>query len=387
MESSVLRQNFFDYFAKNGHTSVPSAPLIPQADPTLLFTNAGMNQFKRVFLGEESRPYTRAVTIQKCMRAGGKHNDLENVGYTSRHHTFFEMLGNFSFGDYFKEEAIVFGWEYLTHVVALPAERLWVTVYREDDEAYNLWHRRVGVPTSRIVRLGEKDNFWQMGDTGPCGPCSEILIDQGEALSCGRPTCGVGCECDRYLEIWNLVFMQYDRDASGMLHPLPKPSIDTGMGLERLAAVAQGGTSNYDSDLFQPILHAIGEKTGHEYGSTPETDRSMRVIADHLRAIAFLIADGILPSNENRGYVLRRILRRASRYGRLLGVTQPFLHDLDDVVVQQMGSVYPELQQAGPVISEIVQGEEERFIGTLDQGLPLLDSLIREAKTQKPIRP
>jgi len=382
MKSQELRQSFFDYFSKNGHTPVPSAPLIPQADPTLLFTNAGMNQFKRVFLGEETRPYTRAVTIQKCMRAGGKHNDLENVGYTSRHHTFFEMLGNFSFGDYFKEEAIIFGWEFLTQVVNLPADHLWVTVYREDEEAYDWWHQHVGIPTERIVRLGEKDNFWQMGDTGPCGPCSEILLDQGEALSCGKPTCGVGCDCDRYLEIWNLVFMQYDRDASGMLHPLPRPSIDTGMGLERLAAVAQGVTSNYDSDLFQPILQAIGDRTGHQYGSAQGADRSMRVITDHLRAIAFLIADGILPSNEGRGYVLRRILRRGARYGRLLGVSNPFLYELVDHVVQQMGPVYPELQQATTVISEIVQGEEERFIGTLDQGLPLLDSLINEAKSQ-----
>ena len=382
MQSQELRQSFFDYFTKNGHTSVPSAPLIPQADPTLLFTNAGMNQFKRVFLGEETRPYSRAVTIQKCMRAGGKHNDLENVGYTSRHHTFFEMLGNFSFGDYFKEEAIVFGWEYLTQVVGLPPDRLWVTVYREDDEAYDLWQRRVSVPNARVVRLGEKDNFWQMGDTGPCGPCSEIHLDQGEALSCGKPTCGVGCDCDRYLEIWNLVFMQFDRDTSGMLHPLPRPSIDTGMGLERLAAVAQGVNSNYDSDLFQPILQAIGERTGHHYGRAQGEDRSMRVISDHLRAIAFLIADGILPSNEGRGYVLRRILRRSSRYGRLLGVSKPFLYDLVDIVVQQMGPVYPELPQAASVISEIVRGEEERFIGTLDQGLPLLDSLISEAKAQ-----
>ena len=382
MLAQDLRQSFFSYFSKQHHTSVPSASLIPQADPTLLFTNAGMNQFKRVFLGEETRPYSRAVSIQKCMRAGGKHNDLENVGYTSRHHTFFEMLGNFSFGDYFKEEAIAFGWEYLTDMVGLAADRLWVTVYREDDEAFDLWNRRIGLPTSRIVRLGEKDNFWQMGDTGPCGPCSEILIDQGEALSCGRPTCGVGCDCDRYLEIWNLVFMQYDRDASGMLHPLPKPSIDTGMGLERLAAVAQGVVSNYDSDLFQPIIGGIGERTGHSYGQDAAADRSMRVISDHLRAMAFLIADGILPSNEGRGYVLRRILRRASRFGRLLGVATPFLYELVDGVLQQMKSVYPELQQAKTVIPDIVQGEEERFIGTLDQGLPLLDSLMNEATAQ-----
>ena len=381
MRVDELRQSFFDYFGEHSHTSVPSASLIPQADPTLLFTNAGMNQFKRVFLAEETRPYSRAVTIQKCMRAGGKHNDLENVGYTNRHHTFFEMLGNFSFGDYFKEEAIIFGWEYLTKIVGLPTDRLWATVYQEDDEAHELWQRRIGLPSSRIVRLGKKDNFWQMGDTGPCGPCSEILIDQGEALGCGRADCAVGCECDRYLEIWNLVFMQYDRDASGNLHPLPKPSIDTGMGLERLAAVAQGVTSNFDSDLFRPILQAIAERTGQEYGRSLAVDRSMRVIADHLRAMTFMIADGILPSNEGRGYVLRRILRRAARHGRLLGISTPFLHELVGTVIEQMGSVYPELAQTASVITEIVEGEEERFIGTLDQGLPLLNALVQEAKT------
>ncbi|GJL51256.1 alanine--tRNA ligase [Candidatus Nitrospira salsa] len=377
-----LRQSFLDYFSEYGHISVPSAPLIPQADPTLLFTNAGMNQFKRVFLGEETRAYTRAASIQKCMRAGGKHNDLENVGYTNRHHTFFEMLGNFSFGDYFKEEAIVFGWEYLTKVVGLPTERLWVTVYREDDEAFDIWQHRMAVPSSRIIRLGEKDNFWQMGDTGPCGPCSEIHIDQGEALGCGRSTCGVGCDCDRYLEIWNLVFMQYDRDASGTLHPLPKPSIDTGMGLERLAAVNQAVTSNFDTDLFRPLLKAIGERTKKTYGTDPGSDRSMRVIADHLRAMTFLIVDGILPSNEGRGYVLRRILRRASRYGRLLGCTEPFLYELTERVVQEMKAAYPSLEQSSSIVVEVVQREEERFIGTLEQGTPILDRLVNEAKTQ-----
>ncbi|GJL66610.1 MAG: alanine--tRNA ligase [Nitrospirales bacterium] len=382
LSAHELRQSFLDYFSEHGHASVPSAPLIPQADPTLLFTNAGMNQFKRVFLGEETRAYTRAVSIQKCMRAGGKHNDLENVGYTNRHHTFFEMLGNFSFGDYFKEEAIVFGWEYLTKVVSLPTERLWVTVYREDDEAYDLWQHRMAVPSSRIIRLGEKDNFWQMGDTGPCGPCSEIHIDQGEALGCGRSTCGVGCDCDRYLEIWNLVFMQYDRDASGTLHPLPKPSIDTGMGLERLAAVNQGVTSNFDTDLFQPLLKAIGERTKQTYGKAQTADRSMRVIADHLRAMTFLIVDGILPSNEGRGYVLRRILRRASRYGRLLGCTEPFLFELTASVIQEMNMAYPALEQSSSIVVEVVQREEERFIGTLEQGTPILDRLVSEAKTQ-----
>lgn len=382
MTANDLRQSFVDYFESHDHTVVPSSSLIPQADPTLLFTNAGMNQFKRVFLGEEVRSYRRAVSVQKCIRAGGKHNDLENVGSTRRHHTFFEMLGNFSFGDYFKADAIRFGWDYLTKTVGLPSDRLWVTVYQEDDEACNLWEHHVGVPASRIVRLGEKDNFWQMGDTGPCGPCSEILIDQGEALGCGRAACAVGCDCDRYLEIWNLVFMQFDRDAQGTLHPLPKPSIDTGMGLERLAAVAQGVQSNYDSDLFKPILEAVGGRTGHRYGHGPESDRSMRVIADHLRAMVFLVADGILPSNEGRGYVMRRILRRASRHGRLLGIKDPFLYELTGVVVTHMQAVYPELSTATSVIGEVVQGEEERFIGTLDQGLPILHDMIEEAKAR-----
>lgn len=381
--SLELRRAFVEYFTSRGHTAVPSSPLIPQADPTLLFTNAGMNQFKGVFLGEESRPYGRAVSVQKCMRAGGKHNDLENVGYTRRHHTFFEMLGNFSFGDYFKEEAILFGWEFLTTVACLPAERLWVTVFREDDEAYDLWKRRVGLPEGRIVRLGEKDNFWQMGETGPCGPCSEILIDQGEAAGCGRSSCAVGCECDRYLEIWNLVFMQFDRDASGALAPLPKPSIDTGMGLERLAAVAQQVPSNYDSDLFQPLLQAVGKQCGAVYGSAPTSDRSMRVIADHLRAITFLVTDGVLPSNEGRGYVLRRILRRASRHGRLLGVDEAFLHTLIGTVVEQMGRVYPELNQMGETVAEVVRVEEERFLGTLEQALPLLNQLLIDTKREK----
>ncbi len=383
MSSSAkeLRHNFLEFFRAHGHAIVPSSSLIPQADPTLLFTNAGMNQFKGVFLGEESRPYRRAVSVQKCMRAGGKHNDLENVGYTRRHHTFFEMLGNFSFGDYFKEEAIVFGWNYLTKTVGLPKDRLWVTVFREDDEAAELWKRTVGLSPSRIVRLGEKDNFWQMGDVGPCGPCSEILIDQGERLGCGKPDCAVGCDCDRYLEIWNLVFMQFDRDASGTLKPLPRPSIDTGMGLERLAAVAQGVSSNYDSDLFRPLLSAIGSRTQAEYGRDANADRSMRVIADHLRAITFLVADGVLPSNEGRGYVLRRILRRAARHGRLLGLDQPFLHDVTRTVVDHMDGVYPELRQAVESIAMVTEAEEERFISTLDQGLPILNDMVAKAKS------
>ena len=375
-----LRQGFLRYFEQQGHTVVPSSSLIPQADPTLLFTNAGMNQFKGVFLGEETRPYRRAVSVQKCIRAGGKHNDLENVGYTRRHHTFFEMLGNFSFGDYFKEEAIHFGWDYLTRVVGLPTDRLWVTVFREDNEAAERWQRVSGLPASRIVRLGEKDNFWQMGDTGPCGPCSEILIDQGDALGCGKPACAVGCDCDRYLEIWNLVFMQYDRDAGGTLKPLPKPSIDTGMGLERLAAVAQGVHSNYDSDLFHPVLAAVGARTDRVYGQDPLADRSMRVVADHLRAVAFLIAEGILPSNEGRGYVLRRILRRAARHGRLLGVEDPFLHELTKAVVREMTGAYPELDRGAASIALVTRAEEERFISTLDQGMPILNQMVAGAK-------
>jgi alanyl-tRNA synthetase len=374
-----LRQGFIQYFAGHGHTAVPSSPLIPQADPTILFTNAGMNQFKAVFLGQEARPYKRAATVQKCMRAGGKHNDLENVGYTARHHTFFEMLGNFSFGDYFKQDAIHFGWDYLTRVVGLPKDKLWVTVFREDDEAVQLW-TKTGVPASRIVRCDEKDNFWQMADTGPCGPCSEIHYDQGPAVPGDDVPNGAG---DRVIEIWNLVFMQYDRDASGTLRPLPKPSIDTGMGLERLAAVAQGVYSNYDTDLFRPILDAIGKRVGKRYGGDPAGDRSMRVIADHLRAIAFLIADGIIPSNDGRGYVLRRILRRAARHGRLLGSSEPFLHELASTVVERMGSAYPELPAASGAIVQATEGEEERFIATLDQGLPILNDLVAKAKAAK----
>ncbi|MFM8552057.1 MAG: alanine--tRNA ligase, partial [Nitrospiraceae bacterium] len=372
-----LRQGFIHYFGSHGHQPVPSSPLIPQADPTILFTNAGMNQFKRVFLGEEARTYRRAVTVQKCMRAGGKHNDLENVGYTGRHHTFFEMLGNFSFGDYFTEDAIRFGWDFLTNVVGLPKDRLWVTVFRDDEEAYRLWEA-IGMPTARILRCGEKDNCWQMADTGPCGPCSEIHYDQGPAVPGDDVPNGEG---DRVLEIWNLVFMQYDRDASGTLKPLPKPSIDTGMGLERLAAVAQGVHSNYDSDLFRPLLAAIGAKTGRRYGEQAVHDRSMRVIADHLRATAFLLADGVVPSNEGRGYVLRRILRRAARHGRLLGATEPFLNELTGSVVAQMGRAYPELKGSAETSAQATQGEEERFIATLDQGLPILNDLVEKAKT------
>ena len=372
-----LRRAFIRYFELHGHQAVPSSALIPQADPTLLFTNAGMNQFKRVFLGEDTRAYKRAVTVQKCLRAGGKHNDLENVGYTRRHHTFFEMLGNFSFGDYFKEDAIQFGWEFLTQTVGLDKDRMWVTVFREDDEADRLW-RKMGVSPSRIVRCGEKDNFWQMGDTGPCGPCSELHFDQGPSVP--GDDCPNG-EGDRVIEIWNLVFMQFNRDAAGTLHPLPKPSIDTGMGLERLAAAAQGVYSNYDSDVFTPLLSAVGTRAGVRYGEKDATDRSIRVVADHLRAITFLMADGVLPSNEGRGYVLRRILRRAARHGRLLGVVEPFLHELTAGVVNQMAGVYSEVRSAAATIAEATRGEEERFIATLDQGLPILNEVMAKARS------
>jgi alanyl-tRNA synthetase len=372
-----LRRAFIRYFEQHGHQAVPSSPLIPQADPTLLFTNAGMNQFKRVFLGEETRAYNRAVTVQKCLRAGGKHNDLENVGYTRRHHTFFEMLGNFSFGDYFKEDAIRFGWEFLTQTVGLAKERIWVTIFRDDDEADRLW-KKIGVSASRIIRCGEKDNFWQMGDIGPCGPCSELHFDQGPSVPGDDRPNGEG---DRVIEIWNLVFMQYNRDAAGTLHPLPKPSIDTGMGLERLAAVAQGVYSNYDSDVFTPLLNAVAGRAGVRYGGQDETDRSMRVVADHLRAITFLMADGVLPSNEGRGYVLRRILRRAARHGRLLGIIEPFLFELTEAVVNQMAGAYSEVRGAATTIAEATRGEEERFIATLDQGLPILNEMIAKARS------
>ncbi|MEK6762688.1 MAG: alanine--tRNA ligase [Nitrospirota bacterium] len=372
-----LRRAFIRYFELHGHQAVPSSALIPQADPTLLFTNAGMNQFKRVFLGEDTRVYKRAVTVQKCLRAGGKHNDLENVGYTRRHHTFFEMLGNFSFGDYFKEDAIQFGWEFLTQTVGLDKDRMWVTVFREDDEADRLW-KKMGVSPSRIVRCGEKDNFWQMGDTGPCGPCSELHFDQGPSVPGDDRPNGEG---DRVIEIWNLVFMQFNRDAAGTLHPLPKPSIDTGMGLERLAAVAQGVYSNYDGDVFTPLLSAVAARAGVRYRGQDITDRSMRVVADHLRAITFLMADGVLPSNEGRGYVLRRILRRAARHGRLLGIVEPFLYELTAAVVSQMAEIYSEVRGAAATIAEATRGEEERFIATLDQGLPILNEMMAKASS------
>lgn len=380
ISGNEIRRSFLDYFASKGHQVVKSSSLVPHDDPTLLFTNAGMVQFKRVFMGQEKRPYRRATSVQKCLRAGGKHNDLENVGYTARHHTFFEMLGNFSFGDYFKREAIEMAWEYLTEVLRLPTERLWVSVHREDDEASRLWEELAGLPPSRIVRLGDEDNFWAMGDTGPCGPCSEIIIDQGEEVGCGRPTCGVGCDCDRFLELWNLVFMQYNREADGSMTPLPSPSIDTGMGLERIAAVLQGVKSNYDTDLFRGIISRIEEISGVRYGEDPKADISIRVIADHSRAVAFLVADGVLPSNEGRGYVLRRIIRRAARHSRTLGVEGGVLVPVISKVIEGMGEVYPELLEARKVIEEVSRREEERFASTLDYGLRLLTEEMEELR-------
>jgi alanyl-tRNA synthetase len=371
MTSDEIRRAFLNYFEERGHRTVRSSSLIPQNDPTLLFTNAGMVQFKGVFLGEETRDYKRATTSQKCVRAGGKHNDLEIVGKTARHHTFFEMLGNFSFGDYFKKEAIEMGWDLLIRQWELPAERMWVTIYLDDDEAFHLW-RRVDVAEDRIVRLGEKDNFWAMGETGPCGPCSEIVIDQGEGVGCGRPDCRVGCDCDRFLELWNLVFMQFNRDSEGRLHPLARPSIDTGMGLERISAILQGVKSNYETDLFNPIFKEIQRISRIPYGEDPRSDISLRVIADHSRAATFLISDGILPSNEGRGYVLRRIMRRAMRHGKLLGVDGPFLHQISSKVVDLMKEAYPELRETEAFVSKVIENEEGRFSETLDSGLKIL---------------
>jgi alanyl-tRNA synthetase len=385
MTGTELREQFLQYFERNGHTRVRSSSLVPGDDPTLLFTNAGMVQFKSVFLGEERRAYVRATTSQKCVRAGGKHNDLENVGRTARHHTFFEMLGNFSFGDYFKPDAIAFAWEFLTKDLALDRKRLIATVYTDDDDAFVLWKQVAGFGDDRVLRLGEKDNFWAMGDTGPCGPCSEVHFHQGDHIACaevaaGRPCLGVACECDRWLEVWNLVFMQFNRDAIGTLTPLPRPSIDTGMGLERIAAVVQGKMSNYDTDLFAPLIAEISTLSRHRYGAAEPDDVSMRVIADHARTTTFLIADGVTPSNEWRGYVLRRIMRRAMRHGRMLGLTDPFLWKTVDWVVKLMGAAYPEIVAERARIQEAIRSEEERFAETLDTGtLKIKDYLAEHA--------
>ncbi|MBA3886706.1 MAG: alanine--tRNA ligase [Acidobacteria bacterium] len=385
MRSREIRGSFLEYFQRNGHTVVASSPLVPGDDPTLLFTNAGMNQFKDVFLGREKRPSTRAATSQKCMRVSGKHNDLDNVGPSLRHHTFFEMLGNFSFGDYFKQDAIPFAWELLTGVWKLPPDRLYPTVFRgdaavpRDDEAFEAWTKLV--PAARIGELGADDNFWAMGDTGPCGRCSEIYYFRGHDIPCPEARCrGVECGCERYVEIWNNVFMEFDRQGDGTLHPLPAPSIDTGMGLERITAVIQGKPSNYDTDLFMPILSAIGDRAGRSYEATDDpADVSMRVIADHLRAMTFLIGDGVVPSNDWRGYVLRKIMRRAMRHGKKLGFHEPVLHRIVDVVVNEMGDAYPELRAGRDVIVQTVRAEEERFDTVLTAGLPRLEDVLDRA--------
>ena len=376
MKGNDIRARFLTYFQQHGHTLVDSSSLVPKDDPTLLFTNAGMVHFKTVFMGEDKRDYVRAVTSQRCVRAGVKHNDLENVGYTARHHTFFEMLGNFSFGDYFKEDAIRFAWEFLTVELGIDPKDLWVTIFDDDDEAEELWKRIDTLPKGRIVRMGEKDNFWAMGDTGPCGPCSEIHIDQGPAAGCGNPECKLGCDCDRYLELWNLVFMQFNRAEDGTMTRLPKPSIDTGMGLERVAAVLQGKYNNYDSDLFTPIIARLESLSGKGYGSADSVNVAMRVIADHARATTFLVADGVLPSNEGRGYVLRRIMRRAIRYGKDLGLNKPFMDEVTQAVVAEMIGAYPHLQGATTLLTKVVNNEEERFRETLEHGLALLDEKI-----------
>lgn len=382
-----IRQKFIKFFEEKGHTHVASSSLVPYNDPTLLFSNAGMNQFKDVFLGLEKRNYTRATTSQKCVRAGGKHNDLDTVGRTARHHTFFEMLGNFSFGDYFKRDAIDFAWTFLTKEIGLPEEKLYITIYQDDDEAYELWRKLTPVPPERILRLGKKDNFWQMGETGPCGPCSEIHIDRGEDKKCDHPDgCALGvCDCDRWLEIWNLVFMQYNRDENGVLTPLPRPSIDTGMGLERITSVVQNVDSNYDTDLIKPLINKVEEMTGLTYYSD-HRGFPFRVIADHARSCTFLISDGVLPSNEGRGYVLRRILRRAVRFGKSLGLEDPFLYQFSAVVADLMGEDYPEISEKLPMIERAIKAEEERFQLTLTDGIHIvndaIDRLKKEGKTE-----
>ncbi len=390
LTADEIRASFLKFFEERQHEVVRSSPLIPQNDPTLLFANAGMNQFKDVFLGRETRGYKRAATSQKCVRAGGKHNDLENVGLTARHHTFFEMLGNFSFGDYFKKDAIAYAWEFLTGTMGLDKDRFTATIFKGEDgvprdtEAFDHW--RAYLPAERILELGKKDNFWAMGDTGPCGPCSELHFYQGDSLPCaevadGRPCLGVACECDRYLEIWNLVFMQFNRDASGTLTPLPAACVDTGMGLERVTAVVQGKLNNYDTDLFAPLIEATTKLAGVKYGANPATDISLRVIADHLRATTFLVSDGVLPGNEGRGYVLRKIMRRALRHGRKLGLERPFLADLVSELVARMQKAYPDLKTSEATVKKIVRVEEDRFSTTLKQAFTVFDSVAASTKT------
>ena len=373
MTSAALRKAFLDFFEKQGHTAVHTSPVVPANDPTLLFTNAGMVQFKETFLGQEKRKYNRAVSVQRCIRAGGKHNDLENVGYTARHHTFFEMLGNFSFGDYFKQDAIKYAWQFLTEELNLPADKLWVTVYEEDKETEDFWLQEMGISPDRFSRCGAKDNFWSMGDTGPCGPCSEIFFDHGEDIA-GGPPGSADEDGDRYIEIWNLVFMQFDRSADGTLTPLPKPSVDTGMGLERLAAILQNVHNNYDIDLFQAIIKKVSALTGEK----DLTNNSLRVIADHIRSCAFIIVDGVLPANEGRGYVLRRIIRRAIRHGYKLGKVDLFFNELVPVLVEQMGEAYPELAAEKANVQRVLKQEEHRFAETLEKGMKILEEDIAD---------
>lgn len=383
ISSAEIRSRFLSFFQKRGHTIVRSSSLIPGNDPTLLFTNAGMVQFKDVFLGLESRPYTRAATAQKCMRVSGKHNDLDQVGPSPRHHTFFEMLGNFSFGDYFKREAIDFAWTFLTKELGLDKERLYPTIYLEDDEAFQLWQEIAGMPAERITRLGKEDNFWAMGDTGPCGPDSELIWDRGpQACSCGRPDCSPATHCDRWLEVWNLVFMQFEAQADGSLIPLPRPSVDTGMGLERVTSILQGVDNNYDTDLFLPIMHRTRELLGHDEAAMRAYLVPYRVIADHSRAIAFLVADGVLPGNEGRSYALRLILRRAARFGHLLGFEGPFLAETAQAVIDTMGGHYAELVERRDFIRKVITREEERFLATLNYGLARLEQLTARLKEE-----
>jgi alanyl-tRNA synthetase len=387
MKSAEIRDKFLKYFESNGHAVVRASSLVPANDPTLLFVNSGMVQFKDVFTGREQRPYKRAATSQKSLRAGGKHNDLENVGYTARHHTFFEMLGNFSFGDYFKRDAIRYAWELLTEVYKLPKDKLWTTVYVDDDEAYDIWTKDIGVPAERCIRIGDKpgqpkyvsDNFWQMADTGPCGPCSEVFYDHGPEVA-GGPPGSPDADGDRYIEIWNLVFMQFDRDEKGALTPLPKPCVDTGMGLERLAAVLQHVHSNYEIDLFQNLIRAAARETG----TKDLANNSLKVIADHIRACSFLIADGVIPGNEGRGYVLRRIIRRALRHGYKLGQTKPFFHRIVSDLATEMGKAYPELVEQQVRIEAVLKQEEERFGETLDNGMRILDAALGKLSAGDP---
>jgi alanyl-tRNA synthetase len=378
--SHTIRHTFLKYFERNAHTVLPSSSLIPFNDPTLLFTNAGMNQFKDIFLGNQTVPYSRAATSQKCMRVSGKHNDFKDVGHSSRHHTFFEMLGNFSFGDYFKKDAIHLAWELLSKEFGLDPRRLWITVYKKDDDAWNIWHTQENIPEEKILRLGEKDNFWAMGDTGPCGPCSELHYDLGQSPIPQHGECDLTCSCGRWVEVWNLVFMQYNRDAQGKMNPLPAPSIDTGMGFERITTIIQNKTTTYDTDLFIPLLNALSEISNIEYGSDPNDDVSMKIIADHVRAATFMIGDGQYPGNDKRGYVLRKIMRRAVVHGKRLGIEDPFLYRISGDVVEGMKTSYPELIQSRDTIARVIKQEEESFMGTLGEGLKYFNDQVKKIK-------